>query len=219
MLGPNSGIVRRYVGLAAAVLLVAGVVACAASKGKAPSGPEVMNSGFGVSVETLGGSTVVHLTGLDQPVFTAFAQGNPNRVMVDLASVPPVEPMEPMTVQDGLVEQVSVSAFATGIGDAMTRVEVLLAVPADFKVVTRDGVLSVEIVPLTGNAGTEEFGDETLGDDPWAMEMESPAESEPSITWNAPEATRLLGVDVEETGDGALIHLRGDGSIDRKSVV
>jgi type IV pilus secretin PilQ/predicted competence protein len=172
-----------------------------------------MASGLEVSVETLGGSTVVSLKGLVQPVFTAFALQNPDRVVVDLVSLPPVAPMEPVTVQDGLVEQVSVSAFATGIGDAMTRVEVLLTVPADFSVVAHDHGLSVEVVPLMGSADAGDSGEDTPSDDPWAMEMEHPTEPEPLITWNAQDATRLLAVDVEDTGDGALIHLRGDGSI------
>ena len=65
--------------------------------------------------------------GLDDPVFTAFGQQNPERVIVDLASVRPDAVSDPVAVYDGLVEEITLSPFSTGTGEPMTRVEISLA--------------------------------------------------------------------------------------------
>ena len=69
---------------------------------------------------------------LDDPVFTAFAQVDPDRVVIDLASRP--GPLgEPIPVNDGLVKEISLAPYATEAGGEMTRVEVVLDAPADFE--------------------------------------------------------------------------------------
>ena len=72
----------------------------------------------------MGTDTIVMLMGPDHPVFTAFGQPNPERIIVDLTSSTD-HAIEPIMVNDGLVAEVSVSPYSTGTGSEMTRVEVL----------------------------------------------------------------------------------------------
>jgi hypothetical protein len=188
------------------VLLAAGAIACAASTATGPTPENTASANFDVSVERVDDATVVTLLGLDHPVFTAFAQQNPDRVVVDLASVPPGDAMAPISVHDGLVETVEVSEFATGIGDAMTRIEIVLSSPGEFNVESLDQSLVIAVVPVPGSESASD------DEDPWAANPESESRSF-GPTWEAVEATKLTAVEVVDAGEGALIHLRGDGTI------
>ena len=121
MLGSNTGRLRKLASLACAGLLAAAIAACAASTTVQTSAPEP-ESIADVRVERDGDATMVTLLGLEEPIFTAFGQQNPERVVVDLASVRPDEVSDPLAVYDGLVEEVMLSPFSTGTGEAMTRV-------------------------------------------------------------------------------------------------
>ena len=104
MLGTNTRRLRRWAGWVGLGLLALGVAACAASTQMAAEG-----SGGGtiadVVVESEMDSTTITLVGLDDPIFTAFAQQDPERVVVDLASVSGDEVMGAIPVADGLVER------------------------------------------------------------------------------------------------------------------
>jgi type IV pilus assembly protein PilQ len=193
-----------------------GIVACAASTGLQPEGaiqPGVISE---VRVERDGDATVVTLVGLDEPVFTAFAQPDPDRIVVDLASVQPEDLMDPVTVYDGLVDEVALSAFSTGVGDAMTRVEVLLSAPSDFDVATTDEGLVIRVervdaMSRTGSLEGEDLGTEQ-GGDPWAINPVQPGAA--PADWQAEPATKLTSVEARQVGDGSIVNLVADGSVE-----
>ena len=115
MRGSMSSRIRRLGVIAGSGLLAAGVIACAASTALRPESQQGPGAITDVRVERAGGATVVTLVGLEEPVFTAFAQQDPERVVVDLASVGPEGLMDPVPVHDGLVEEVSLLPFSTGV--------------------------------------------------------------------------------------------------------
>ena len=83
MLGSNSVGFRRLAMLAGVALLTACAGTTVAGRG-APNPPDRIGD---VRVDSGAEATVITLLGLEHPVFTAFAQGNPDRVIVDLPSV------------------------------------------------------------------------------------------------------------------------------------
>jgi hypothetical protein len=222
MLGSISSRIRRWGVIAGSGLLVAGAIACATSTALRPEPQEQPDAIADVRVERVGEATVVTLIGLEDPVFTAFAQQDPERVVVDLASVGPEGLMDPVPVHDGLVEEVSLLPFSTGVGDAMTRVEVSLTEAADFSVVSTEEGLSIELVSLAGGEFAELSGGE--GDegwaeesDPWAIEPmpEETPEAAPQMPpiEDTPAATTLGSIEVQDLGGGSLIHLHADGVV------
>ena len=88
----NSGRIRRLAAVVGAGLVVLLMVAGAAS---AMNGSEPASIAE-VRVERDGDATVVTLMGLEDPIFTAFKQQNPERVVVEIASARFEELMDPM---------------------------------------------------------------------------------------------------------------------------
>ena len=215
--------------MAGAGLWVAGIVACAASTAIDPGGENAARSIADVHVAKDGATTVVTLLGLEQPVFTAFAQQNPDLVIVDLASVSADSADAPIAVYDGLVQEVSMAPFSTGSGEPMTRVEISLTASARYTVVPGDEGLVIRIDSDAEGAEaleSEEIAEPPAADDPWAVTPMADAGDQPApIDTDAqtsaaasPEpagapATKLLAVDVEKTSEGAMLHLRADGGL------
>jgi len=225
MLGSNIGRIRGLARVAGVGAVVAAIAACAASTSMQTSGLEP-SSIADVRVERAGSATIVTLVGVQEPVFTAFAQQAPERVVVDLAAVQSEEVVASLDVHDGLVEEVLLSPYATGSGEPMTRIEVTLAAPADYQVLPGSEGLMIRVEPLPGmNAADSAQDHEAMADepDPWAIVpasadgSASPLANEASAmpVVNAEPATTLIGVDTREVGDGALIHLQANGTIER----
>ncbi len=217
--------------MAAAGLWMAGMVACASSTAIDPGGENAAGSIADVHVAKDGTTTVITLLGLEQPVFTAFAQQDPDLVIVDLASVATASEMAPIAVYDGLVQEVSMAPFSTGTGEAMTRVEISLTAPARHTVIPGDEGLVIRIDSDVDSAEAleiEEIAEGPASDDPWAVapmldagDASTPIEkaaqvlAAPPVT-EAPAAapaTKLLAIDVEKTAEGAMLHLRANGSL------
>ena len=217
MLGFRSGRFQIAVAVAFAVLLAVGTAGCAGS-GSSTARASATNQGVSdVQIDHDGTDTIVLLMGPDHPVFTAFGQPNPERIIVDLSSNID-HAIEPVTVNDGLVAEVSVSPYSTGTGGEMTRVEVLLEAPADHEVRSVPGGLQVRI-SADSNAGafdtSADWADETQAEsfDPWGTnETEGPTDVVDGAAEPTP-ATEFTGMDVEETSDGALLKLRANGLI------
>ena len=133
MRGSMAGRLGGVWALACTGLTMAIIVGCAASSGMNKPEEGGATSLADVRVAKEGTTTVVTLLGLEKAVYTAFAQQDPDRVIIDLASVAPSSLRDPVAVYDGLVEEVSMAPFSTGTGDAMTRVEISLTGPAQFK--------------------------------------------------------------------------------------
>jgi hypothetical protein len=130
-------------------LLAVGLFACATSTQTATSthSDEIAD----VLVERDGTATFVTLAGLENPVFTAFEERDPDRIIVDLAGVDSgARSGGPVVVYDGLVEEITISPFASGSGDAITRVEISMAVAARFEVTSTDAGLRIW---MNGRAG------------------------------------------------------------------
>jgi type IV pilus assembly protein PilQ len=221
MLGFNTVRARSLIVVVGAGLAAMAIVACAASTTLRSNEPS--SSIADVRVERDGEATAVTLLGVSDPIFTAFAQQNPERVVVDLASMRPDTLTDPLAVYDGLVEEVVLTPYSAGSGDPMTRVEVALAVPADYQVVPTDEGLMIRVEALPGMMAPDLPDAEPLAAselDPWEMVSESvsdpisepESEMEPEAAPSVP-ATKLTDVDVREVGDGSIIHLRADGMV------
>ena len=134
MRGTNTGRLRHWARHVGVGLLGVAIAACAAStqmSSDAVGGGAIAE----VRVESASDATMVTLVGLAEPVFTAFAQQNPEKVIVDLASAS-AENVDPfLMVGDGVVHAVRVSPFSTGNGEPMVRVEVELSTPSDYQVI------------------------------------------------------------------------------------
>jgi type IV pilus assembly protein PilQ len=248
MVKSKTGRFRGVAAIACGALALVGLFACATSpQSETSARPERIAD---VLVERDGDATVVTLTGLDDPVFTAFEQPDPARIIVDLSEVESDVTGGPVVVYDGLVEEITMSPYATGGGEAMTRVEISMASPATFEVTNTDAGLRIWMGPAPFYSADDEQPDEAslddtaaegLGDDawaegptdPWAIDpmsqetgVDGPEDSmamaedafavpEPAVV--VVPATKLLAVNVQETGEGTLIEISADGSIGNMS--
>jgi type IV pilus assembly protein PilQ len=221
MLGTNTGRLRHWAAWIGAGLLAVGIVACAASTQMAGDGTGA-GSIADVRVDSGADATTVTLVGLEEPVFTAFAQQDPERIVVDLASVGTEGLMGPVTVADGVVDVVRLSPYSTDSGEAMVRVEIDLADAADYDVSPSAEGLEIRVEALGAGLASSGTEDEdpwaTAVDeaDPWAMPAAADEDAEPVISEPsepAPEATRLEAVEARQVGEGSLVHLVADGTI------
>jgi type IV pilus assembly protein PilQ len=217
MLGFRSGRFQIAVAVAFAVLLAVGTAGCAGS-GSATARASATGQGVSnVQIDHDGTDTIVMLNGPDRPVFTAFGQPNPERIIVDLSSSAD-HAIEPVMVNDGLVAEVSVFPYSTGAEGEMTRVEILLEAPADHEVRSVPGGLQVRI-SADGNAGafdtSAEWADDTEAEsyDPWETNETGGPTDVIEVAAEPAPATEFTGMDVEETSDGALLKLRANGLI------
>ena len=242
MLGAIRSRFRGGAAPACSCLLATLVFACAASTARDPRSET--DQVTGVTVDQMGESTVITLEGLDHPVFTAFAQEDPDRIVVDLADVDASNAPEHVAVDDGLVESVTFSPYSSVVGEAMTRVEVALATAAEYEVGSGDDGLEIRVEPTSGvePGGADGFADGRFSsfddDDPWAIEPISPAEAAEDAematdtAWDSGEAagmqavepaldagpaSTLTAVEATDTGEGVLIHLVADGMLDAQS--
>jgi type IV pilus assembly protein PilQ len=234
MWGSRMGRLQGVWTMAAAGLWLAGVVACASSTAIDPGDENGAGSIADVHVAKDGATTVITLLGLEQPVFTAFAQQDPDQVIVDLAAVATDSVTTPIAVYDGLVQEISIAPFSTGTGDPMTRVQISLTAPARHTVLPGDEGLVIRIDSDADSAEAleiEEIAEAPAADDPWAVApmldtsdastpIEKAAEvlAAPPVTAAAEAAaaapaTKLLAIDVEKTAEGAMLHLRTNGSL------
>ena len=128
--------------LGAAVLATA--VACTA--GLMPSSHESATTHrlTDVRVDSGDSGSIVTLSGLADPIYTAFLQSEPRALVLDLMSVEIATENDLVMVYDGLVENVTLSTFGSGSGEPLTRIEVGLAQDASYEIVsTPDGLLAV----------------------------------------------------------------------------
>jgi len=185
--------------------LAVGALACASTLADSEG---VGNTLQDVRVEREGDATVVQLVGVEEPIFTAYRQQDPERLTVDLAAVQPAELREPVAVFDGLVEEVSVSPFSQGTGEGSTRVELTLAAAADYVVEPAAGGLVIRVSPVTGMAAVPRLEAEDLAMQP------SPAAGAGMVTPMTGPASRLVGVEVKKMAGGVVLQLLADGTIE-----
>jgi type IV pilus assembly protein PilQ len=222
MLGSTNFRFRAGFALSLCAIAAAGILACVGS----PSGRSRTDPGAGaiddVVVESQADASTVTLVGVEQPIFTAFQQTDPDRVVVDLAGVDAGSIAEPVAVYDGTIQEITVSPYSSGSGEMMARVEISLVGAADYDVRPGDGGLVIEISTLAGMGpiGDGEQADQAAPEaesDPWAvtpLENEEDASLVPSVPVATRKATVLTAIDARMEGDGALIHLLADGTVE-----
>jgi type IV pilus secretin PilQ/predicted competence protein len=219
--------------VAGSISAALGILACATAQA-----PDSADAGTGspesnvlrdVWVEREGDASVVTLVGLQDPVYTAFLHSDPTALVVDLPSTEVEGPDAPVSVYDGLVDQVSVSSF--GDDDAgNARVEISLASWADYDIVSTPEGLSLRLYSAPGDepeaqapAAPEEMPDEAdaaAEEDPWAqapsLAGEEAGDSQPMTMEQPPAtpATALSGVEVTPAAPGVLLHMVADGAIE-----
>jgi type IV pilus assembly protein PilQ len=228
MLGSNRGRFHLVGGLLGAALAL-GILACAGSAARQE--PSASPSGIqDIVVESEGGTSRLTVLGPADPIFTAFQQSDPDRLIVDLAGVETGMDGAPIPVYDGRVEEISVAPFPTGSGETMTRVEIALAGPVDYDVRPGQGGLVIELTSLEAMSEMSDSGGEPTGtpaeQDPWAVTSEStpfePMAGEFEETPEAPAdvpaaggvATTLQRVESEQADGGVVIHLVSDGTLE-----
>ena len=222
--------VNRGQGLRWSALLVVGIAACLACA-TTPPAPVVTSGSSALSdlvVESEGGATVVSLLGLTDPVYNAFQQDDPARVVIDLASVTPGEVAPATAVYDGTVEEVTVAGFETE-GTGSTRVELTLAAGGSYEIVPLADRLEVRIVADAGIAEssvTEELTETASApEDPWAMAAEPTDEvvadaaaaeiaTDSEVVAEVLKATVLQGVSTTTDIGAMTTMLEADGAIE-----
>jgi type IV pilus assembly protein PilQ len=228
----ESGRFRKAATLCGAVLLVCGVAACAGTQTtQAPTSSASVETISGIQVDRLGVETVVTLQGVDHPVFTAFAQDDASRVVVDLVSTKVDTSAGHVSVHDGLVREIT--ATPTGMGDATARVEIHLEAAADYEVEPQADGLKITLSPSSDTVAASEPEAGAWGSDdydPWtaaaddtatpvAAESQSSDTSDPWATTgdDTPaqpvEATHITAVEAESVADGTIVRVMADGLI------
>ncbi len=208
MLGSTTGRLRELGLTACAVLLAIGVAACAASTARQSTSHQ--NAAISdVHVTRDGDTTVVMLMGVEDSAFDVYHLQDPERVVVELASLPPAPGISPLAVYDGLVEDVTLEPAEGSEGEEITRIEVWLTVPATYEMVAAAGALEIRLQASDDMmATTPEDGEEL---DPWAITPMSDAT--PAAEWKARAASRLVGVEARESEGGSVLLLMADGEI------
>lgn len=213
MLGSISEGLRR-VGVLGGVALLAGggfFAACAPSTLVGTDVPRPLDQIASVGVHSGPEGTVITLAGLQHPLFTAFSQQDPDRLIIDLPSLHAGSGLAPMAIYDGLVDELEPETFSTGMGDEITRLVIGLTSPVEFDVRSTEAGLEIHLAAIAAWPEPETEASIEVEDDPWTIEpMGAP---DLAAGWSAPPATMLTAIETEDTGDGTLIRLVADGAI------
>lgn len=226
MVRSNSGRFRVTGALLGAALL-AGILACAGSAVRDEVVPEAASERIeDVLVESAGGTSRVTLLGPKQPVFTAFQQSDPERLVIELAQVDTEVSGETIPVYDGTIEEITVSSLPSELRGPGTQIEMVLSGAADYDVRPGQGGLVIEITRLSdmGEIVDGEASGLPVESDPWAVvpedatsELAGPEDVTPEGAgarmqlMPAKDATVLKSVEAEALGGGAIIRLVSDG--------
>jgi type IV pilus assembly protein PilQ len=217
-----------------ACFVLGGLASCAGSGTQEEPEAAASERVQDVVVESEAGLSRVILVGLEEPVFTAFQQADPDRLIVDLAGVDWQASTDAVEVNDGTILELTVAPFATGSEEAMTRVELSLVSAADYDVRPGPRGLVIEVSPLAEMGSLDEpSGDAMASDvDPWASPVQDAeggdtlardageeladagADSETDAAPMSRPASVLERVDARAAGEGVVIHLVADGSVD-----
>ncbi|HVN36632.1 MAG TPA: type IV pilus secretin PilQ [Myxococcota bacterium] len=211
-----------------------GVLACAGTAMHDESSAAASEQVKDVVVESEPGLSRVTLVGLSDPVFTAFQQADPDRLMVDLTGVAWQASKDAVEVNDGTIREVTVAPFASGSEEPMLRVQLSLVSAADYDVRPGPKGLVIEVSPLAEMGALDEPHHDAMASDvdPWSQPAAPTTEAEaatpppaaasdgiatdaPAMNGPAPRpASTLERVEAAKAGNGVVIHLVADGSVD-----
>ena len=205
-------------GLCAAIAV--GTTSCAGS-GAPPSADSATapSEVVDVLVESSGGGTTITVVGPTKPVLNAHAESDPDRLVVDLANVSVGEIQDVIPVNDGRVAEIHVNPLGAQDAQATTRVEVMLAAPSQHQVTAGAEGVVIQLSPAGQAAGAQDpwtapEGDETAQAEEAAAGAWTGEPAEGELNAETHPATVLTGVDARRVGNGAMIHLQSDGSVD-----
>jgi hypothetical protein len=204
----------RGAATAAAVVALSVLVACATVQAPSTVSPELS----GVRVETGADATQVVLLGVGDVKPTAFEEGEPARIVVDLPAGVATTAEGSTPVWDGTLEEVSVEAQAGEDGDLRTQVAIGLAAEAVWEMQTAEEGLVLRVSRMQALEETET----DPASDPWAQTDDSVTEMA-ETTETATMETRSAGVStkasvleaVQASGEGEslVLDLQADGQI------
>lgn len=212
--------IQVAIGAALWAAIAVGTTACAGSGAPPPSASATAPSEVvDVLVESSERGTAITVVGPAEPVLNAHPESDPDRLVVDLANVSPGEIQDVIPVHDGRVEEIRVAPLGEQDAQATTRVEVILAAPSEHEVTAGPEGVVIQLSPAGQAADAQDPWTAPEGDEAaQAEEAEAgawtgePAEGE--LSAEAHPATVLTGVDARAVGNGAMIHLQSDGSVD-----
>ena len=184
------GLAAACVGLAVLALACAG--SPAGPEDQAAAAPTVLSE---VRVGNEASTTVVGLVGLANAQYVDFQQDQPNRIVLDLTNVEPGTIEDRLSVYDGLVEEVAVTASPVDQGGVRTRVELSLAKNADYELVQQMDRLDVRVSPRD------------------AATAAAPAAPAPADLANAAPAHRITSVSADQQAGGTVVRIVADGAI------
>ncbi len=234
MVYPNHGWHRIGSHCFVAVGMALIVLGCASSSTR-PTGSgtgDVQTLGE-VSVDRDGADSVILLEGLTNPVYTVTSEGD-DLLVVDLVGVVTSrgealgsssnDGDRQLAAYDGVVDLVTLSTFDEEQDLPLTRVEIMMSGPASPEVSSTLDGLEIRVMPkpradvarsLDGPDLPDRSDATRTSEDPEATSSWS---DEPTVIQPPPPATRLTGIVVDEEGDGVLLGLEADGTIESLEV-
>ena len=101
-----------------------------------------------VEVQNDGGTTRIVLRGAKDAIYTAFMKDNPPRLIIELPDVAFENVATPISVKNGLVDEVTLGAFGdVKAGHNMARVSIALAKTAEYEVKPQGDEIAIELHP------------------------------------------------------------------------
>jgi len=108
-----------------------------------------------VEVQNDAGVTRIVLRGAKDAIYTAFMREDPPRLIIELPDVAFENVNTPISVKNGLVEDVTLGAFGdVKAGHNMARVSIALAKAAEYEVKPQGDEISIELRPSTEAAAS-----------------------------------------------------------------
>ena len=109
-----------------------------------------------VEVQNDGGMTRIVLRGAKDAIYTAFMKDNPPRLIIELPDVAFEGVNTPISVKNGLVEDVTLGAFGdVKAGHNMARVSIALAKAAEYEVKPQGDEISIELHAGAGDSAAD----------------------------------------------------------------
>ncbi|MEX2209097.1 MAG: type IV pilus secretin PilQ [Myxococcota bacterium] len=143
-----------------------------------------------VEVQGEGGMTRIVLRGAKDAIYTAFMREDPPRLILELPDVAFEGVNTPISVRNGLVEDVTLGAFGDAkSGHGMARVSIALAQASDYEVKPAGDEIIVEVRP-SGTASSEPAPSQ-----PGPPEVAPETATEPAATPPAAEPTASAPTD------------------------
>ncbi len=194
-----------------------------------PELPELAGTIEDVLVDRDGDITTVQLVGLADPIYTAFRQHAPDRLVVDLPGVAVGDIVDSMAIYDGLIEDVTLETLTAPGAEPRTRLEVTLATEVEYDVEGLGDRFELRVwqsegasAGLAANDAAEAGYDAdsvsdlassgtTYGDSP--EEMTFVGEGGGGFPASADPAQKLTGIEAAGQDSGTLVTLWADGEI------